>query len=117
MEVHGIGLASFDNDFIEPDMSIGSAVLSGYFCGNRAEVLDRVLSVFIVGDEMIQIVRGKFLEKSQMSGIDTDDGAFWKVAGMDGFQQRSILWLRCIRDPQVFSSDPPGFPGKTGCRW
>ena len=25
-----------------------------------------------------------------MSGIDTDDGAFWKVAGMDGFQQRSI---------------------------
>ena len=57
MEVHGIGLASFDNDFIEPDMSIGSAVLSGYFCGNRAEMLDRVLSVFIVGDEVIQIVR------------------------------------------------------------
>ena len=25
-----------------------------------------------------------------MSGVDTDDGAFWKVAGMDGFQQRSI---------------------------
>ena len=36
---------SLDNDLVEPDMSIVFlAVLSGYFGGNRAELLDRVLS-------------------------------------------------------------------------
>ena len=90
VQVHRIGLASLDDDLVEPDMAVGSSVLGGDFCSNRIEMLDRVQSVFIVGDKMIQIIWRKLLEKSQVTGVDADDGTVREAAGMNGFQQRTV---------------------------
>ena len=89
IQMNRVGGAALYDHLVEPDVLSRSILCpDGNLDGGK--LLDRVLSLTVVEDEVVQHIRHDLLKKAQMAGVDADDRHRGEVEAVDRFQKCSV---------------------------
>ena len=90
IEMYGAGVRRLDNDLIEAFDLLGLAACEfnlTLYCRHRLQL---VFALAVVKNKLVQLLRHDFLEKSQMSGVNTDKRNMRKSELVNGLQKGSV---------------------------